>query len=80
MRTLLGIWLTLSLFACTDEAQTIHALTSSGFNNIQITGYAWFGCSDSDTFHTAFTATNPVGQRVSGIVCCGYLKSCTVRF
>lgn len=31
-------------------------------------------------FTTGFVATNPQGMRVEGVVCCGWLKSCTVRF
>lgn len=68
------------LAACTDEAATISTLDQSGFTDIQTTGYSWFSCSDSDAFHTAFTAKNPLGKPVSGVVCCGWFKNCTVRF
>lgn len=42
--------------------------------------WAPLSCSNSDTYSTGFAATNPAGQPVSGVVCCGVLKSCTVRF
>lgn len=31
-------------------------------------------------FQTGFVAKNPAGKRVEGVVCCGVLKACTVRF
>lgn len=68
------------LASCTDEARTFEVLTDSGFSNIQTTGYAAFSCGEGDSFATGFVATNPNGKRVSGVVCCGLLKSCTVRF
>jgi hypothetical protein len=76
----LAFILPLLLTACTDDPATIRTLQSSGFSNITTTGYAAFECSDSDTFATGFIATNPAGKRVSGVVCCGLLKGCTVRF
>lgn len=66
--------------ACTDDAGAYRALDSSGFTDIRLTGYAWYGCSNSDTFNTGFVAKNTNGKTVSGVVCCGALKSCTVRF
>jgi hypothetical protein len=65
--------------SCEDSAKS--TLRSHGFTNIRTTG--WGGplrCSDSDRFNTGFEATNPQGQRVSGVVCCGLFKNCTVRF
>jgi hypothetical protein len=71
----------LTLSGCTDESNTIRTLEDSGYSNIQTTGYSWFECGDGDAFHTGFTATNPVGRRVSGTVCCGWMtKGCTIRF
>jgi hypothetical protein len=70
----------LLLAACTDESGSRKALESSGFSEIRFTGYSPFSCSDSDTFSTGFTAKNPAGHAVKGTVCCGFLKSCTVRF
>lgn len=72
--------LALSLVACTDEANSRNALENYGFTEIQFTGYQYFGCSDSDSFSTGFKAKNPQGRNVSGVVCCGYYKACTVRF
>lgn len=68
------------LSACTAEADTVRTLKASGYSNISTTGFEMFACGEHDNFSTGFTATNPAGQRVSGVVCCGLLKSCTVRF
>jgi hypothetical protein len=65
---------------CTDDSGSTNALKSAGYSNIKLTGYSFFSCSDSDTFATGFVATNPVGQRVNGAVCCGWIKNCTIRF
>lgn len=74
------IIIALLLSACTDEAATVSTLQRSGFTGIRTTGYAAFSCSEDDVFATGFSAINPLGQRVSGVVCCGTFKSCTVRF
>lgn len=68
------------LTACTDENQTINTLQKAGFSEIETTGYQMFDCGKDDSFATGFTAKNPQGQVVSGTVCCGLLKSCTIRF
>jgi hypothetical protein len=65
---------------CTDESASREALRKQGFRDIQLTGWAPLSCSDEDTFSTGFRATNPQGESVGGVVCCGWLKSCTVRF
>lgn len=78
-RLILALTLLISL-GCTDERMTRDTLTKAGFTDIEVTGWAAFACSDDDTFTTAFIATNPTGQRVTGAVCCGFLKACTIRF
>ena len=69
------------LTACfTDEPRTIRTLQSAGFKDITTTGYQAWECGEDDVTSTGFVATNPVGMRVSGTVCCGWGKGCTVRF
>lgn len=81
MKIILVIGLALSsLTGCTDEDGTRRALQQQGFYDIKTEGYAFFSCSNADSFATKFTAKNPAGQTVSGVVCCGWLKSCTVRW
>ena len=65
---------------CTNESASVEALKKSGFTEIQTTGYAAFSCSDDDTFSTGFRAKNARGDVVTGAVCCGYFKGCTVRW
>lgn len=68
------------LVGCTNEADSQRALENLGFTDIRFTGYDAFACSEDDTYHTGFTAKNIKGGTVSGTVCCGIMKSCTVRF
>lgn len=71
----------LSSAGCTDEAEARRVLDDQGFTDVQTTGYAWGACSDDDTSHTGFTAKNPKGKPVAGVVCCGLVaKACTVRW
>jgi hypothetical protein len=70
----------LSSSGCTDEQSSVRTLRNAGYSDIEVGGYEMFACSDSDTFSTKFTATNPRGERVNGVVCCGWLKHGTVRF
>lgn len=65
---------------CTDADGARAALTKAGFTNIEAGGYDWFACSDNDVFSTKFTATNPQGVRVEGVVCRGWFKDSTIRF
>lgn len=60
--------------------QALRTLRAHGFADIELTGYSYWSCSDSDSFNTGFRATNAKGIPVSGVVCCGWLKACTVRF
>ncbi|MET3232228.1 UNVERIFIED_ORG: hypothetical protein ABIC54_004433 [Burkholderia sp. 1263] len=68
------------LAACTDETAARKALAGSGFTDINITGYSYFGCDKHDTFSTGFEARGPSGQFVSGVVCSGWMKGATIRF
>lgn len=67
--------------ACTDEDATRSTLGKAGYTHVQTTGYSWGECGKDDNTATGFVATNPLGQRVEGTVCCGFwLKGCTIRF
>lgn len=70
----------LSLSACTNKETTIRVLEEQGYTQIEASGYAFFGCSEGDTFKTKFTAVSPAGKKVSGVVCSGFLKGATIRF
>jgi hypothetical protein len=79
-RYLLAALAAVSLAGCTDDNVARHALESSGFTDVRITGYAYFGCDKNDTFHTAFEARGPKGQFTQGVVCSGLMKGATIRF
>jgi hypothetical protein len=72
-------FLILMTVACTNEEDSLRVLRASGYTDINLTGYAAFGCGEDDVSHTGFEATGPTGVRTSGVVCCGWWKSCTIR-
>lgn len=65
---------------CTAPKASSETLRRSGYTNIETGGYDFFSCGQDDAFATHFRAKNPQGVEVEGTVCCGLLKSCTVRF
>ncbi len=74
------IALALLCLSCTDDDRTIQTLNNAGFTDIETTGYEFFDCSEDDTFKTGFKAKNINGMPVSGTVCCGMMKNCTIRY
>lgn len=80
MKKAIAIGSVLLLCACTDEVRSRQALENQGFTDIRFTGYDAFACSEDDGLHTGFVAKNAQGKMVHGTVCCGILKSCTVRW
>ncbi|HET8687295.1 MAG TPA: hypothetical protein VFM18_11625 [Methanosarcina sp.] len=74
---------TVSILACggcTNSQKTIRTLEDQGYTNVETTGYAFFGCPEDDTFHTAFKATSPNGHKVSGVACSGWIFGSVIRF
>lgn len=67
------------LAACTQPDKTTRTLEASGYKEIQITGYDFFGCGERDYFHTGFIAKGANGQAVEGVVCGGWFKGATIR-
>lgn len=70
----------LLLTGCTSDNRSIKTLNKAGYTNIKTTGYKIFACGKGDYFHTGFRAKNAGGQVVTGTVCCGVIKGCTIRF
>lgn len=71
----------LLLTSCGNDSDTIRTLRSAGYTDIRSTGWEPFSCGQDDTWSTGFSAVNPVGKRVTGVVCCGLVfKGCTIRF
>lgn len=69
-----------TLTGCTDAPKATRTLEQAGYTDIETRGYSFFGCGEDDTFRTKFTAKNPAGQKVDGVVCSGWLKGGTIRF
>ncbi len=66
-----------------DEATFQRVMADEGYVDAVNNGWEPFGCGKDDTFRSGFSATRelPDGTRraVSGSVCCGFFKDCTVR-
>lgn len=76
-------WCNCAGFAAGEDGRK--ALESAGYENIELGTPARYKCSEKDTFSNTFTATNPRGNLVEGVVCCGWSagcigKACTIRF
>lgn len=57
------------------------AVEAQGFSDVRVGEWEAFSCGQGDTLSRRFTAKNPAGNRVSGIVCCGmFFKGCTIRW
>lgn len=56
-------------------------LTRLGYKNIQLSAASVWACSKDDSWVNSndFTADGPNGP-ISGTVCCGWMKGCTVRY
>lgn len=80
MKKILIALAVLALTACSSRSDAEHALSNAGFTNVETRGYSFFGCGKDDSFKTKFTATNPQGKQVSGVVCSGWFKGGTIRF
>lgn len=73
--------LSVALSACTDVFGASRVLESQGMTEIELTGYAWFSCSEDDFYKTKFRAVSVTGEKVSGAVCSGlFFKGATVRY
>lgn len=74
------IIVSVAIAGCSDSEHATRVLQQSGYSQIKIGGYSFFGCSEDDTYHTSFTAVGPTGHQVSGVVCSGlFFKGSTIR-
>lgn len=67
------------LTGCSDPAGTHRVLSAAGYSDMQVDGYALWGCADDEMFQTAFHALGPSGKPVQGVVCASWLKGATIR-
>lgn len=65
---------------CTKPAETRRVLEAQGYQQVEITGWKMFGCSEDDSHHTGFRARGQNGEEVSGVACSGWFKGTTLRF
>lgn len=84
MRNVIAMLLVGVLSGCqVDDATFQRVMADEGYINPVNTGWTPFDCSDDDTFVSGFTATRSMpdgtSRPVTGTVCCGWLKNCTVR-
>lgn len=79
LRLILAAVCAVAIAACSSSNDAQRALNGAGYTNINITGYRWTGCSESDEFSTGFEATGPSGVRTSGVVCSHWFKGSTIR-
>lgn len=69
-----------ALAGCTSADSATKALQASGYTDVHITGYRFFGCGEDDWFRTGFRAKGANGQPIEGVVCGGLLfKGNTIR-
>lgn len=73
----------ISLVACTDADEATRVLGAAGYTDIEILGYAPFGCGvthgNMSGWHTKFRAKGLNGQIVTGAVCSGVAKGATIN-
>lgn len=75
MKIFLSLLLAVCVLGCTVEDPARSTLQKSGHTNISTSTYSLLSPTQ-----TKFISTNWLGMRVSGTVCCGGLKTCTIRY
>ncbi len=76
--TVLGLF-TLTFFHTSAE-EVRRTLHKQGFTDVLPGATNLFECGEGDKQGRDFEARNPQGTWVTGVVCCGNFKSCTVRW
>lgn len=70
-------------FGCgTTNAEAYETAQGVGLTEVQLGSLSMTPglCAEDDKIGRLVTAKNPYGQTVSGVVCCRYFGSCTIRF
>lgn len=68
-----------ALLGCWNEPDSKRTLEAMGYTDIQFAP-VWLTCGDGSPWQTPFEANNAQGARVRGVVCCGFVAGCMVRF
>ncbi len=75
----LGVFLFVGSYKITPERMQ-KVFDAYGFTNAKVGDHSWFGCGNDYTYSHEFTAVSPRGVEVSGTICCGISKGCTLKF
>ncbi len=79
----LTIGIGLAMRTCeAGDAESLRTIDSSGFAEPVLGDYNAWECGGGESSRS-FTAINPLGKRVEGVVCCsamGCTKACTLRW
>ncbi|WP_225206270.1 hypothetical protein [Novosphingobium huizhouense] len=72
--------LALALAGCgPDRAKVARDVEDYGFTDVRIGDREFWRCGKDDSWGFRFTAVNPLGREVHGVVCGGAFKGATVR-
>jgi hypothetical protein len=78
--TLLLVLFGVSMIGCApSNEKALSVLTGAGYTEVKLGGFPFFSCSEDDDFNVSFVGVGPSGVKVTGAVCCGLLKNCTIR-
>ena len=80
MKQILIIIVLLLISSCSNPERAISALKSAGYKDIRLHGKSIFACGHGDIYSDEFSAINPNGTFVQGVVCSGLFKRSTIRF
>lgn len=79
-KILIAIFAAASVAGCTvSEDDSRLAVEGQGYTDVELGGFAIFGCGKDDDFTREWKGTDRNGNRVKGVVCGGWLKGNTVR-
>lgn len=79
-RLLLAALAVVALAGCSQPEHAVKTLEAQGYTDVRTDGFAWFACSEDDTWQTKFYAKSSNGTPISGAVCTGlFLKGSTIR-
>lgn len=79
-KLMLAVVLAASLSACAPKKEDIiYDIEAFGFSDVVIGKWTTWSCGRDDSWGYYFTATNPAGRQIKGVVCGGLNKGSTVR-
>lgn len=76
-------WALLAVFlsgCAVSDSKSLETLSGFGLQDAGLGGFAPFSCGDDYSLSRQFEAVARDGHKVKGVVCCGWIKACTVKF